>query len=466
MKNILIAILILFIAIYAGINRGPILSARNPSVNMFVNLRTDNSCLAEVHYRQLPAGSWDVVCDSVPASLHYLEMTVSSYAQYEYYVYADGDSVGPYEFWTAPMPNQEYDFDFCVYGDTRTSIVAHWVVIDHVMTCNPMFMLHSGDMIEDGEDTDDWDDYFSELCDWHDIAQSVPYFYAMGNHDDEAPYFYDAVTLPCNNPAGTEAYSSFDWGKIHFTIINSEIDYTATSEQYAFLSADLAAASANPMYDFIIAFVHRPFYSSGYHGREEEMAAVLEPLLVANGVDLVLQGHDHMYERVFPQDGVHYIVTGGGGAPPSPVVLWRDWTAFGYNLYHHLDCHYKFAEHKLSIYMHNYANEIVDSLILVAIPVGTGEVASKKRFPKLTAYPNPFNTSCRIAILGFNSDNISNAEMKIFDLKGKCISRINRIPGRNDEFIWQPDSKLESGIYIVRISTDRWSAMKEVVFVR
>ncbi len=304
----------------AGIDRGPILSAETPHAEMVANFRTENPCAGEAYYRELGGSGWSIVSDTALCTLHYLVMPVLPYRQYEYYILADSDSLGLYTFWTAPEPGDHVDLNFCAYGDTRTGLIAHWVIIDHIMMCDPMFVTNSGDMIEDGEDTDDWDEYFSELCEWHNIAQSVPYFYAMGNHDDESPYFYDAVTLP-HNPSGTEEYASWDWGRLHFVAINSEIDYSTTSPQYEFLSADLATASENPDYDFIIALVHRPFYSSGYHGREEDMADALEPMLIASGVDLVIQGHDHMYERTHPQEGVIYIVTGGGGAPPSPIFF-------------------------------------------------------------------------------------------------------------------------------------------------
>ena len=237
--------------------------------------------------------------------------------------------------------------------------------------------------------------------------------------------------------------------------MNSEIDYSATSPQYLFLSDDLASASANPNYDFIIGLVHRPFYSSGYHGREEEMADVLEPLLIANNVDLVIQGHDHMYERIHPQEGVNYIVTGGGGAPPSPIFYWFDWSAFGYNLYHHLDCHYDASEARLSIYMHNYSDNIVDSLILEGAPVSI-KTSHKPEIKTCMVCPNPFNSSCVISIPTSRCAGI-------FDLDGRVVKHVE--PGLKS-FEWEPEPNVASGIYFVRYFLENKYESKRIVYMK
>ncbi len=459
---------------FGGIDRGPLLSSENPSDAMVANFRTDNSCIGELRYRQLPDGAWETVADTLSVTLHALVMPISPFTQNEYYVLADGDSMGPYSYWTAPLPGENVDFNFCAYGDTRTGLIAHYLIIDHIMGCDPMFLLHSGDMIEDGEDNGDWDNYFAELCEWHNIAQSVAYFYAMGNHDDEAPYFYDALTLPKNPVDNSEAFCSYDWGRIHFVTMNSEIDYSLTSDQYEFLSNDLAAASVNPDYDFIIGFVHRPFYSSGYHGREEAMAEVLEPLLVANNVDLVIQGHDHMYERTYPQDGVYYIVTGGGGAPVSPIGFWQDWCAKGYNLYHHLDFHYDASEHKLSMWMHNYSDDIVDSLFLYSTPVGARENPVPEMVG-ISLYPNPFNSSCHIVIADSELLKARSVTGEIFNLSGHRLEKFTLSNTQNAGFTegettakwsWQPDSDVGSGIYLLRLTVDERVYTQRIIYLR
>ena len=64
-----------------------------------------------------------------------------------------------------------------------------------------------------------------------------------------------------------------------------------------------------------IAYFHHPLYSSaGRHGSETDLRLVLEPLFLQYGVNVVFSGHDHVYERVKPQKGIYYFVTGAGGS--------------------------------------------------------------------------------------------------------------------------------------------------------
>ncbi|NOT53336.1 MAG: hypothetical protein HOP18_01905 [Deltaproteobacteria bacterium] len=141
----------------------------------------------------------------------------------------------------------------------------------------------------------------------------------LGNHDgasaDSAtqtgPY-YNIFTLPKNAEAGgvasgTEAYYSFDYGSIHFICLDSfETSRSATGPMANWLRLDLADTTQ----DWIIAFFHHPPYTKGSHNSDTEtellqMRQNILPILEAGGVDLVLTGHSHSYERSFLLDG-HY----------------------------------------------------------------------------------------------------------------------------------------------------------------
>ncbi len=150
----------------------------------------------------------------------------------------------------------------------------------------------------------------------------------FGNHDaissnsstESGPY-YDAFTLPDDAQAGgvassTEAYYSFDWGNVHFICLDSsEGDRTPPSPMITWLQNDLAG---QPTTDWIVAYWHHPPYTKGGHNSDTETELVqmrenLLPILEAGGVDLVLTGHSHSYERSFLIDG-HY----GTSAPGAP----------------------------------------------------------------------------------------------------------------------------------------------------
>jgi hypothetical protein len=141
----------------------------------------------------------------------------------------------------------------------------------------------------------------------------------LGNHDGTAanssnqsgPY-YDMFTLPKAGEAGgfasgTEAYFSFDYGNIHFINLESfETDRSATGPMMTWLQSDVNSTTQK----WIIAFWHHPPYSKGSHDSDTEIELVemrqnALPILEAAGVDLVLSGHSHAYERSFLIDG-HY----------------------------------------------------------------------------------------------------------------------------------------------------------------
>ncbi|MEA3336135.1 MAG: metallophosphoesterase [Chloroflexota bacterium] len=142
---------------------------------------------------------------------------------------------------------------------------------------------------------------------------------AYGNHDavsasaatQTGPYF-DVFTLPTMGEAGgvasgTEAFYSFDYGNIHFIVLDS----TESLHFQRDVMLDWTVADANATQaDWIIAFWHHPPYSKGSHDSDEEwgmikMRELFLPVLEEAGVDLVFTGHSHSYERSFLLDG-HY----------------------------------------------------------------------------------------------------------------------------------------------------------------
>ena len=149
----------------------------------------------------------------------------------------------------------------------------------------------------------------------------------IGNHDtysnSQNPPYLDIFTLPTGGeaggvPSGTERYYSFDYGNIHFVCLDSmNSDVSATGPMATWLREDLAANTNQ----WLIAFWHHPPYSKGSHDSDNELDLVAMrenflPLLESYGVDLVLCGHSHSYERSFLMHG-HY-----GSSPELDVKPW------------------------------------------------------------------------------------------------------------------------------------------------
>ncbi|MDP3070054.1 MAG: metallophosphoesterase family protein [Opitutaceae bacterium] len=172
----------------------------------------------------------------------------------------------------------------------------------------------------DGTDTD----YQKAVFDvYPKTLATSPLWPALGNHDGKSAnsitqsgVYYDIFTLPTRAqaggvPSGTEAYYSFDHANAHFICLDShDSDRTAGGAMMQWLKADLAATQR----DWIIVFFHHPPYTKGTHdsdkdsdsaGRMNDMRQVFLPVLEAGGVDLVLTGHSHVYERSWLLDG-HY----------------------------------------------------------------------------------------------------------------------------------------------------------------
>jgi hypothetical protein len=162
-----------------------------------------------------------------------------------------------------------------------------------------------------------------------------------GNHEYYTPgaegYFsyFGALAGP-----DRRGYYSFDYGSWHFISLNSNLDASPQSAQYQWLAADLASSSGTLC---TIAYWHYPVFSSGMHGNIAHMAAIFGALQAA-GVDIVLNGHDHIFERFAPQNadgtanparGVREFVVGTGGAvnysleTPRPNSEVRDNTSHG-----------------------------------------------------------------------------------------------------------------------------------------
>jgi 3',5'-cyclic AMP phosphodiesterase CpdA len=133
------------------------------------------------------------------------------------------------------------------------------------------------------------------------LAAGVKFYASLGNHDQD-----DQVRYLKFNMNG-QPYYSFRKGDVEFFALNSKrID----RRQIAWLESRLQDSRAA----WKIVFCHHPLYSSGRrHGSDLPLRRAIEPLLVRYGVQVAFAGHDHFYERLHPQQGVHYFVAGAGG---------------------------------------------------------------------------------------------------------------------------------------------------------
>jgi Calcineurin-like phosphoesterase len=236
---------------------------------------------------------------------------------------------------TAPLalPLKEGSLRFAVIGDSGTGTAAQSEVARLLAEWRASFpfelVLMMGDNIYGRDDPRDYRQKFEEpyraLLD-----AGVKFYAALGNHDDPKQRFYEKFNM------GGERYYSFKapGGGVRFFALDSNY---MDKPQLEWLEKELQASGA----DWKICFFHHPLYSAGKkHGPSEELRSTLEPLFVKHGVDLVLQGHEHFYERLEPQNGIHYFITGAAGQLRRGNIGKSNLTARGFDQ----DLHFMLVE--------------------------------------------------------------------------------------------------------------------------
>ena len=259
-------------------------------------------------------GSFPGLYTNISPSLHAEKTTFMGLKPgKKYYYLVDGfDSATGY-FKTAPVGRSQ--FSFIVYGDTRTRHAVHRKIIQAISKMNPDFVIHTGDLVANGKDTQYWPVFF-EIED--PLFRKTVIFPVLGNHERNCQEFYEFFDRKT-------PYYSFDWGSAHFTMLNSDVGNAALSqtakklflqEQTRWMENDLAA---HQKADFrFVVMHHPPFTAIKRRQGKNKYSLSLVPDFEKYHVTAVLCGHDHDYQHHL-KNGIHYIVTGGAGAPLYPL---------------------------------------------------------------------------------------------------------------------------------------------------
>jgi len=332
--------------------------------------------------------------------------------------------------------DQDSSFSFYAYGDTRSQPYEHDKVAEQILNeinndpASQTFIVNSGDLVEDGDDEDDWSYQFFNVdyTNINKMLSKLPYISAVGNHEASGALFSKYFPYPMYEDP-YNAYFSFDYANVHFIVIDQYTDYSSGSTQYDWIVEDLE----NTGKPWIFALFHEPGWSAGGHSNETAVQDILQPLFEQYGVSVVLNGHNHYYSRAVVNN-VQHITTGGGGAPlyeaddDYPNIVKTD------ESYHFLKIDI-IDDNSLTIHAIRQDGSLIESVNVNNTHTGINEIAH----------------TGTIIVPGKNSILIhttyNDITACVYDFSGKKVYQSSLQTGENEI------KQLEKGAYIIQLYT-------------
>jgi len=219
-------------------------------------------------------------------------------------------------------PSGKDSVKFLVLGDTGTGDRAQYDVANHAWQSRQAFpyefAIMLGDNIYGSERPQDFSLKFERpykaLLD-----ANIPFYAALGNHDDPNQRYYKPFGM------GGQRFYTYQKKDVRFYVLDSNY---MDKDQQAWLEKELKDSDAK----WKIAYFHHPLYSSGAkHGSEVDLRAIVEPLFMKYGVNVVFAGHEHFYERLKPQNGIQYFTAGGSAKLREGNIRKSAMTARGFD---------------------------------------------------------------------------------------------------------------------------------------
>ncbi len=215
------------------------------------------------------------------------------------------------------LPLEPKSVRFAVIGDNGTGEEPEYQVARQMeiarQTVQFDFVVMLGDNIYGHKQASDLRKKFEDP--YEPLTRAGVKFYAsLGNHDHPDERFYKPFNM------GGQRYYAYTRGNVQFFALDSSY---MDPDQLSWIAGQLATSSAA----WKICYFHHPLYSDGkFHGSDLDLRAHLEPIFMTYGVNVVLNGHEHVYERLVPQHDIYYFVLGNSGElrphnlRPSPTM--------------------------------------------------------------------------------------------------------------------------------------------------
>jgi hypothetical protein len=503
--------------------------------SIIIRWDTDSVRVGTVYYGTSMTALTGSASDTVATRKH--EVAIKGLVSKQKYYYsvagASGGSSDQY-FVTAPNPGTVQSTRIWVITDfgqsnttsddaRRTQTVGFWKAFNN-NDLHADVVISMGDQSEEDTEAQLQTNYFNEL---QDVFKCTPLFIIAGNHEDtdgEVSYKAD-FTLPTRGeaggyPSGTEDYYSFNFANIHFVALTVENNVSPSGAEKTWLQNDLA----NNKSDWLIAYMHRPMHSAGYHPTDGDATALAMksnwlPLLEAAGVDLILAGHNHVYERTYLLDnfignstsitpankidtalgriGVDHAYQKEPGKPHQGEIFIECESGGTSNDPSHLPVPFSFTpvvfkqsndEGSLVIDVTGSnrmdvkflcdqpdlftQSHIWDSLTIIKAPKVTSAESDRIVVPNefsISNYPNPFNPSTKIS---YSLPQRGAIKIVIFDLLGRTVASL--VDGEKEKGLHVVDwsgkddngNNLASGMYVAQLRAGEFIKNTKMLLLR
>jgi 3',5'-cyclic AMP phosphodiesterase CpdA len=223
------------------------------------------------------------------------------------------------------LPMKDGSVKFAVIGDTGTGD-SHQVEVAKQLNAYRAkfpfpFVVMMGDNLYGGDAPRDYQKEF-EVPYKPLLDAGVKFYASLGNHDNPNQRLYKPFNM------NGERYYTFKPANSSVRFFALDSNYV-DDKQLAWLDKELEASGS----DWKIMFFHHPLYSSGEtHGSADQQRELLEPVFLKHGVNVVLSGHEHFYERIKPQKGIAYFILGNSAKLRRGDLLKTNLTAKGWDL--------------------------------------------------------------------------------------------------------------------------------------
>jgi len=231
----------------------------------------------------------------------------------------------------AALPNRPASLKFAAIGDNGTGEPPEYDIGRQMAAYHRQFpfelVIMLGDNLYGRQQQQDFVNKFE--APFRSLLEAgVSFYAALGNHDNPSQQRYPPFNM------GGVRYYTYARRNVRFFVLDSDF---LDPPQRAWIERALQQSTD----DWKICYFHHPLYSDGRtHGSQVDLRVVLEPLFVAHGVNVVFSGHDHVYERLKPQKGITYFVSGAGGQLRKGDVKRSEMTAAAFDQ----DCSFMLVE--------------------------------------------------------------------------------------------------------------------------